>query len=220
MHGTCIGGVAQHCLTEQAVPGCPCRAGQAAKEGLVPPRQLRRDGLGSSQASPSALPIDNAGTSPKLGMMEVGGHMEFRGFVEKNAVMFVCSLGLQNFPSGSTPSTPAGFGGVTPFYNRTLIPLALRKHKGNPQNNQTGAGKSLQPLQKLSPTSRSKFGSLLTAAQPLCRLPLLPPLRILRHCGQLQSNGGFSIQFLSPFPEFSRLQAKGGQTPLPQGSGS
>lgn len=75
--------------------------------------------------------------------------------------MFVCSLGLQNSPSGSTPSTPAGFGGVTPFYNRTLIPLALRKHKGNPQNNQTGTGKSLQPFQKPSPISRSKSGSLL-----------------------------------------------------------
>lgn len=61
--------------------------------------------------------------------------MEFRGFVEKNAMLFVYSLGLQNFPSGSTPSTPAGSGGVTPFYNRTLIPLAHRKHKGNPQNN-------------------------------------------------------------------------------------
>lgn len=68
MHGTCIGGVAQHCLTEQAVHGGPCGAGQAAKEGVVLPRQLRRDGLGSSQASPSALLTDNAGTSPKSGV--------------------------------------------------------------------------------------------------------------------------------------------------------
>lgn len=69
MHGTCIGGVAQHCLVEQAAHGGPCGAGQAAKEGLVPPRQIRRDGLGSSQASLSALLIDNAETSPKSGMM-------------------------------------------------------------------------------------------------------------------------------------------------------
>lgn len=68
VHGTCIGGVAQHCLTEQAVHGGPCGAGQAAKEGVVLPRQLRRDGLGSSQASPSALLTDNAGTSPKSGV--------------------------------------------------------------------------------------------------------------------------------------------------------
>lgn len=113
-----------------------CRAGQAAKEGLVPPRQLRKDGLGSSQASPSALLIGNGGTSPKSGMMGgQGRHMKFRGFVQENPVMFVCSLGLQNSPSSSTPSTPTGFGGVTPFYNSTLIPLAPRKHKGNPQNN-------------------------------------------------------------------------------------
>lgn len=60
--------------------------------------------------------------------------MKFRGFVQENAAMFVCSLGLQNSCSSSTPSTPAGFVGFTPFYNRTLIPLAPRKHKGNPQN--------------------------------------------------------------------------------------
>lgn len=136
VHGTCIGGVAQHCLTEQAAHGGPCRAGQAAKERLVPPRQLRRDGLGSSQASSICPPHRQCRNLPKIRQdWGGGGHMKFRGFVQENAVMFVCSLGLQNFPSGSIPSTPAGFDGVTPFYNRTLIPLAPRKHKGNPQNN-------------------------------------------------------------------------------------
>ena len=62
--------------------------------------------------------------------------MKFRGSVQKNAVMFAHSLGLQKPPpSNSTPSTPAGFGGVTPFCLRTLIPLLSGKHKGNPQNN-------------------------------------------------------------------------------------
>lgn len=60
----------------------------------------------------------------------------------------------------------------------------------------------------------SHFSSASLQASPLATL------LISRHCGQLQSDGGFSIQLLSPFPDFSRLQAKGGQAPLPQGSGS
>lgn len=70
--------------------------------------------------------------------------MKFKGSVQKNAVMIT----HQNSPSDSTPSTLAGFGGFTPFCNRTLIPLLPGKHKGNPQNSQTGVSKSLQPFQK------------------------------------------------------------------------
>lgn len=83
--------------------GGPCGNGQAAKEGLVPPRQLRRDGLGSSQAPPSALPIYNAGTSPKSGMMEMGrgvggGDMKFRGFVQKRCCDVCLQSGAAEFP--------------------------------------------------------------------------------------------------------------------------
>lgn len=65
-----------------------------------------------------------------------GGHMKFRGSHPKKTLQCLPAVwGCRNPPSVSIPSTPAEFGGVTPFCNRTLIPLLPRKHKGNPQNN-------------------------------------------------------------------------------------
>lgn len=94
--------------------------------GWCPPA-AREGWAGRSRALLSSLPIDNVGNSPKVGVMEVGGAYEIQRVRPKKG------LGCRTLPLIPLPSPPAGFAGVTPFCNKTLILLLPGKHKGNPQ---------------------------------------------------------------------------------------
>lgn len=94
MHGTCMGvGVSaaafqnvQHLLCQGRAGQClggPYGAGHAAKEGLVPLRQLKKDELASDNGSSIVPPHRQRRNLSKIRHDSGGGDLKFRGSVKK-----------------------------------------------------------------------------------------------------------------------------------------
>lgn len=103
MHGTCMGAVISAAALREQRLSCRGSARVSATglaEGSVPPP----GGSGGLGWAPT-----DTGTSPKLGVMEVGGVTRSEGESNKNAVMFARSLGLQKSLNNNWfPSLHAG----------------------------------------------------------------------------------------------------------------
>lgn len=94
--------------------GGPYRDAHAAKEGVVPPWAVPEGWAGSSQAPSSSLPVDNVGTSLKIGMMEVGAH-EIQRVCPKKCCDVCSQFGAAETPAAiPLPPPQQGLVGLLP----------------------------------------------------------------------------------------------------------